>query len=183
MNITKYTGDDFPDMYFNLSTKLAKVTNHISPRYIASSSCEKDLFYQRSVYVNNEGFATRFISLSSMANPKSKTSFKDKHVHALSIKPLIHLSKEELIEPQISSLGLPNTEEAQMKLPPGMRNPFLDPNSAKTSNALLQAQLIKEKLELGQKLIRERKIKANDGNNSDDSEEVAQDGRSICLTE
>jgi hypothetical protein len=183
MNILKYTSDEFPDLYFDFSTKIAKLTDKISPRYIVTSSCEKDLFYQRNIYMNNDGFATRFVSLSSMPNPESKTSFKDKYVHALSMKPLVHLSSEELAEPTFTEMisKLSNREididlvELQNKLPPAIRNPFLAPDSD-------NGYLLKEKLELGQKLISERKIQTG-GDESESSEEENRDGKNKFLTE
>lgn len=176
MNILKYTSDEFPDMYFNFSTKIAKLINEISPRYIVTSSCDKDLFYQRNIYMNNDGFATRFVSLSSMPNPDSKTSFKDKYVHALSIKPLVHLSSDELREPTFAEMITKlsqdgeniDFEELQSKLPPAIRNPFLAPNNSID-------YLLKEKLELGHKFMAERKIQTG-GDDEESSEEENRDG-------
>lgn len=38
ISILKYTSDEFPDLYFNFSTKIAQVVNKISPRYVITSS-------------------------------------------------------------------------------------------------------------------------------------------------
>lgn len=180
MNVTKFTGDEFPDMYFQLSTKLAKVVDHINPRYIVTSSCEKDLFYQRSIYVNSAGFATRFVSLSSFSTPDCKTPFKDKYVHALSIKPLVKLSPEELVEKELDHLKATPLDQLQSKLPPGMRNPFF--LASENSGESLQSLLLQEKLELGKRLIQENKIKSAAAEDSEDSEEDIRNGK-IALVE
>ena len=131
MSITKFTNDDFPKMYYNLSTKISKITNYINPRYVVTSSWDQDIFYQRWVYVNNEGFSTRFISLSAVANKNSSTSFKQKFVHALSLKPMWNLSLDELKEKEYSSIQYETVDQLQNKLPPGMRNPFYSHNNKK----------------------------------------------------
>lgn len=179
MNVTKFTGDEFPDMYFQLSTKLAKVVDHINPRYIVTSSCEKDLFYQRSIYVNSAGFATRFVSLSSFSTPDCKTPFKDKYVHALSIKPLVKLSPEELVEKELDHLKATPLDQLQSKLPPGMRNPFF--LASENSGESLQSLLLQEKLELGKRLIQENKIKSAAAEDSEDSEEDIRNGKITCI--
>ena len=114
--------------------------------------------------MNNDGFATRFVSLSSMPNPSSKTTFKDKYVHALNIKPLIHCTSDELREAEFKDIV------DQDKIPPAMRNPFIPPKGGDTDNYLLQ-----EKIQLGMKLMEEKKIKNED--NEEDSEDVEEEVR------
>lgn len=119
--------------------------------------------------MNNEGFATRFVSLSSLPNPDSKTAFKDKYLHALSIKPLVHSTHEELTEAEFGGVT------DQSKLAPGLRNPFLPPKGGDTDDYLVQ-----EKLQLGIKLMEEKKLTKDD--DPDDSDESVQEIRNGIST-
>ena len=112
MGIQKFMSDQHVEMFYEYSPKIAQLVDHICPRYIITS-VGKDVFYQRPVYINNAGFSTRFVSLSSMPNPKSKDTFKQKYVHAFSIKPLIHLQESELREKELE--GIKNAHKNEVK--------------------------------------------------------------------
>ena len=167
MGIQKFMSDQHVEMFYEYSPKIAQLVDHICPRYIITS-VGKDVFYQRPVYINNAGFSTRFVSLSSMPNPKSKDTFKQKYVHAFSIKPLIHLQESELREKELEGIKFESNEELQRKLPPGMRNPFFSENSI--SHVELQHKLFKEKLELGDQLIKNKVLKTHDSESDDEVE-------------